>query len=112
GRNPFFQYLAFYRKRNRKRLGHLPSCKVALLAGRRWTRMSPDQREPFISAANSFSYTYRPRSKKVNWVLGNLQEYLAGGECQAAALWKLMRSLKSWQQHCVLNDRTAEENET
>ncbi|KAH8389855.1 high mobility group B protein 5 [Drosophila serrata] len=105
GRNPFFHYLAYFRKRNKVKLCHLSSCKVALLAGRQWTNMSPEEREPFICAARSSSYTYRPRRKKVNYLLGNLQEYVAGGECQAQALWNLMRGMKSWQQHSVLNDR-------
>ncbi|KAH8285662.1 hypothetical protein KR054_011968, partial [Drosophila jambulina] len=105
GRNPFFHYLAHFRKCNRDRLGHLPMCRVALLASRRWKRLTPDEREPFLFAASCGSYTYRPRSKKVNWLLENLKEYVGGGECQAQALWKLMRSLKAWQQHCVLRDQ-------
>ncbi|KAH8237077.1 hypothetical protein KR038_003879 [Drosophila bunnanda] len=104
GRNPFFHYLAYFRKCNKAGLCNVSSNKVALLAGRQWTSMSPEEREPFINAAKTSNYTYRPRNKKVNFLLGSLQEYVEGGECQAQALWNLMRGMKTWQQYSVLND--------
>ncbi|KAH8253131.1 hypothetical protein KR032_003663 [Drosophila birchii] len=104
GRNPFFHYLAHFRKCNKKRLCHLPARTVTLLAGRQWSHMSPEEREPFISAAKSSSYTYRSRNKKINWMVGNLQEYADGSEYQDLALWNLMSSMKSWQRHCLQNN--------
>lgn len=106
GRNPFFRFLAHFRKCNRDRLCHLPSRQVALMAGRQWTRMSPTKKQPFIRAARSSNYTYRPRSRKVNWLLAKLRGAMAR-ECQAQALWMLMSGMKSWQE-CLLNEQDEE----
>lgn len=102
GRNPFFRFLAHFRKCFRTWLCHLPLGQVTLMASRVWNCMSLEEKKPFIAAARRFSYTFRSRSKKVNWVLDKLRESAAGAEYQAQALWILMNGIKSWQQ-CVLN---------
>ncbi|XP_016957478.1 uncharacterized protein LOC108029609 [Drosophila biarmipes] len=102
GRNPFFRFLAHFRKCFRAWLYHLPLGQVTLMASRVWNCMSPEEKKPFIAAARRFNYTFRSRSKQVNWVLGKLRESAAGAECQTKALWILMRGIKSWEQ-CVLN---------
>jgi len=72
------------------------------MASRVWNCMSLEEKKTFIAAARRFSYTFRSRSKKVNWVLDKLRESAAGAEYQAQVLWILMNGIKSWQQ-CVLN---------
>lgn len=103
GRNPFFQFLAYFRKCSNNCLGHLPSDRVTLIAGKVWNYMSLSEKEPFIAAARRFNYTYRSRSRKVNWVLAQLRKSAAGEECRPQAQWMLMNFLKSWQESVVRN---------
>ncbi|EDV59479.2 uncharacterized protein Dere_GG10619 [Drosophila erecta] len=91
GRNPFFRFLAHFRKCFNNCLGHLPSGRVTLIASKMWNCMSQAEKEPFIAAARRFNYTYRSRSKKVNWVLEKLRES-AAGVCQPQAQWMLIYS--------------------
>lgn len=46
GRNPFFQFLAYFRKCSNNCLGHLPSDRVTLIAGKVWNYMSLSEKEP------------------------------------------------------------------
>ncbi|KMY92343.1 uncharacterized protein LOC6733594 [Drosophila simulans] len=101
GRNPFFQFLAHFRKCSNNCLGHLSSGRVTLIASKVWNCMSLSERKPFIAAARRFNYTYRSRSKKVNWVLEKLRKTAAGEECRPQAQWMLMDFLKSWQESVV-----------
>ncbi|XP_017001106.2 uncharacterized protein [Drosophila takahashii] len=103
GRNPFFWFLAHFRKSFKVWLRHLPLGQVTLMASWLWGSMSPSEKKPFVTAARRFTYTYRSRSKKVNWVLAKLRESATGAECQTQTPWILMNGIKSWQQ-CVLND--------
>ncbi|XP_039502158.1 uncharacterized protein LOC120458541 [Drosophila santomea] len=102
GRNPFFRFLAHFRKCFSNCLGHLPSGRVTLIASKVWNCMSRTEKEPFIAAARRFNYTYRSRSKKVNWVLEKLRES-AAGVSQPQAQGVLINSIRSWQES-VLKD--------
>ncbi|KAI8035788.1 hypothetical protein M5D96_011539 [Drosophila gunungcola] len=103
GRNPFIRFLAHFRKCYKDNLCHLTPGQVTLMAGRVWKCTTSAEKEPFIAAARMFSYTFRSRSKKVNWVLGKLRESAAEPEHQGRAQWMLINGIKSWEQG-VLND--------
>ncbi|XP_016986355.2 uncharacterized protein LOC108049623 [Drosophila rhopaloa] len=103
GRNPFFRFLAHFRKCYKDRLCHLPPGQVTLMGSRVWKCMTLAEKEPFIAAARMFSYTFRSRSKKVNWLLAKLRESAVELECQGTAQWMLINGIKTWEQ-CVLND--------
>ncbi|XP_017126397.1 uncharacterized protein LOC108145461 [Drosophila elegans] len=103
GRNPFIRFLAHFRKCYNENLCHLTPGQVTLMASRVWQCMTSAEREPFIAAARMFSYTFRSRSKKVNWVLRKLRESAAEPEHQGRAQWMMIYGIKFWEQG-VLND--------
>ncbi|XP_017066124.1 uncharacterized protein LOC108104514 [Drosophila eugracilis] len=103
GRNPFFRFLAHFRKCLIDLVCHLPSDEVTQMASKIWNSMSPAEKKPFVAAARNYSYTFRSRSKKVNWLLQKLREFAAAEECQAQSLWLLMNGINYWQ-NCVLDD--------
>lgn len=98
-RNPFMVFLEHFRK---SRKCSLSAYKRAEIAGKMWKHMDNIAREPYINFARTYQYSYKPRRKKVNYVVNKIRQLAASDKLDLHSLWRLCARMGSWND-CIMD---------
>lgn len=98
-RNPFMVFLEHFRK-NRK--CPLSAYRSAAVAGKMWNNMNIIARAPYIKFARTYQYTFKPKRKKVNYVVNKIRHLVETDKLDLHSLWRLCGRMGSWND-CIMD---------
>ncbi|KAH8394710.1 hypothetical protein KR222_002240, partial [Zaprionus bogoriensis] len=92
-RNPFLVFLADFRKRWTCRLSAYES---AAMAGKIWSCLTEEERDPYVKIARNYQYVYRSKNTVVNWVLHTIREFVEKDPLDRDCLLRLVAQIGAW----------------